>query len=341
MDALIKNLLFAVFFLSCLHLVGQIPQNGLIVHYDFQGNVNDASVNNLDGINNGATFVTDRYGNSSSAISFDGTNDYVITPNNSLLRPDFPFTVSFWVNLTNLTLAGNEWFTIEDSLGSYSGYFSAAGGAGIGQVAGAYGDGTGGIGPNARISKVSDSLLTTTSWHQIAIVYNSHLDVDVYIDCEDAGGSYTGNGDSLVYFEIAGALGRRPCESAPGVYTHCYFNGDMDDFAVWNRALSSTELEALCDTPSVPTVIVDNELINSIQMFPNPTDGILTIDFGKPVDKNYNLMVRTMTGKIVYEEFNLQNQMHSMNLDNLREGMYIIELRNDDQVILEKIMISD
>ena len=48
--------------------------NGLIGYWPFNGNANDESGNGHNGIVNGATLTSDRFGNSNSAYEFDGTN---------------------------------------------------------------------------------------------------------------------------------------------------------------------------------------------------------------------------------------------------------------------------
>ena len=74
---------------SCLDfdedgLVGSNPFNvdGLgryvekyVAHYDFSGNADDKSGNNLHGVVNGASLVKDRFGIPNSAYYFDGVND--------------------------------------------------------------------------------------------------------------------------------------------------------------------------------------------------------------------------------------------------------------------------
>ena len=53
----------------------QIP--GPIAYYPFNGNADDESGNNHDGLVNGPTLTTDRYGNPDSAYVFDGKDDYI------------------------------------------------------------------------------------------------------------------------------------------------------------------------------------------------------------------------------------------------------------------------
>ena len=68
-------------------LVGSNPFNvdGLgryvekyIAHYDFSGNADDKSGNNLHGVVNGASLVKDRFGIPNSAYYFDGVDDNIV-----------------------------------------------------------------------------------------------------------------------------------------------------------------------------------------------------------------------------------------------------------------------
>ena len=48
-----------------------------IAYYPFNGNANDESGNNHDGLVNGPTLTSDRFGNADSAYVFDGNDDYI------------------------------------------------------------------------------------------------------------------------------------------------------------------------------------------------------------------------------------------------------------------------
>ncbi len=73
---------------------------GLVAYYPFNGNANDQSGNGLNGVVNGATLASDRYGAVNSAYSFDG-DDYISVADNDLL--DFEanenFSISLWVEI--------------------------------------------------------------------------------------------------------------------------------------------------------------------------------------------------------------------------------------------------
>ena len=66
----------------------------LIAYYPFNGDASDQSGNGNNGIVNGATLTSDRFGNPNSAYEFDGQDDFIALPSNlTLLETDFTISV--------------------------------------------------------------------------------------------------------------------------------------------------------------------------------------------------------------------------------------------------------
>ena len=100
-----KVILFIYLFCLSLLLFAQMPTNGLVAYYKFDGNAQDASANNNHGtMLNGAhcAGVKDRFGRVGKAIRFDGINDMVWVNNSpSLTIATNEITVAFWVYIEN------------------------------------------------------------------------------------------------------------------------------------------------------------------------------------------------------------------------------------------------
>ncbi|MCP3871624.1 MAG: hypothetical protein GY699_00495 [Desulfobacteraceae bacterium] len=72
--------------------------NGLLVHYPFNGDMIDASGNGHDGIPTGSpTLAPDKDGTVDSAYDFDGSDDF-IDIGGSALTPSSTFSISMWIN---------------------------------------------------------------------------------------------------------------------------------------------------------------------------------------------------------------------------------------------------
>jgi hypothetical protein len=75
---------------------GQLPINGLVAYYPFNGNANDSSSNGNNGTVFGATLTSDRFGNPNSAYSFNGINNYIsLQPANNFVGFN-NYTISLW-----------------------------------------------------------------------------------------------------------------------------------------------------------------------------------------------------------------------------------------------------
>lgn len=70
---------------------------GLFAKYPFNGNANDESGNNFHGTVYGdASLTADRFGNQNSAYSFDGTTDYILIDDATLLSDFDSMAISYW-----------------------------------------------------------------------------------------------------------------------------------------------------------------------------------------------------------------------------------------------------
>ena len=92
--------LFFLFSMLVMNSFAQIPTNGLVARYLFNGNANDMSGNNNHGIVNGATLTTDRCGNPNSAYNFNGSSYIRVPHSQSLNNHTNELTISFWVYAT-------------------------------------------------------------------------------------------------------------------------------------------------------------------------------------------------------------------------------------------------
>jgi len=84
-----------------------MPIDGLIAYYPFNGNANDESGNNYNGIVTGASLSTDRKGNNNNAYSFSGLSNYISISSVPILQT---ITICIWIesNLGGGTIIGRD-----------------------------------------------------------------------------------------------------------------------------------------------------------------------------------------------------------------------------------------
>ena len=95
--------LYATFFIvGCKHSTepdSSPPTDGLVAHYPFNGNADDASGNGKNGEVISAVLIQDRNGNTNSAFAFDGVNDYILFSPELGISDSTQFSISIWINL--------------------------------------------------------------------------------------------------------------------------------------------------------------------------------------------------------------------------------------------------
>lgn len=196
-------------------------EENLIAHYPLDGNANDNSGSGYNATNFGASPTVDRAGNAKNAYHFDGKNDYINVPVNINPEKVPELTITCWARVTNLP---------EDTMAVWShnnGGFDRT--LAIiddeEQQTWAAFDGTGASGR----SKVIPG-----QWAFLAVVYDQDKSkMTLYVNGEKKG--YDTELDSgFDYLHI----GSDPENGS-------YFNGDIDDVRIYNRALSTGEIERI------------------------------------------------------------------------------------------------
>lgn len=101
----------------------EIPTDGLIAFFPFNGNANDESGNGHNGTVNEATLTTDRSGNENSAYLFDGPDDYIQASSTGFPFGNSPRTIAFWVYYNQYPSSTGNNLVWYGQLGSYNGVY--------------------------------------------------------------------------------------------------------------------------------------------------------------------------------------------------------------------------
>jgi hypothetical protein len=84
---------------SPFEVLVDFPRNGLLAYYPFTNSLDEA-LHGIFNFSNIPTYRTDRFSKSTQAIDLDGKKIHSIA---GTVLPDLPWTISFWINFTNLT----------------------------------------------------------------------------------------------------------------------------------------------------------------------------------------------------------------------------------------------
>ena len=250
--------LFGIFTLT-MALAGQIHAqpfltNGLVAYYLFNGNANDTTGNGNTGTLFGAaTFGVDRFGNPNSCLSLpgtDGTGSGVDVPSLDSM-PYFPVTYSAWFLISNYpppsTLSLMNLVGREDCGDQSDGCLCLVTAGPSWGVSNDFHYFCGSVGYPTVMSSPTNLWLSppTNLWCHVVLAID-----------ENGNGSFYLNGTNVVGFASApsGQPGdfRIGASAGGGCGYEYVWNGRIDDVRIYNRALTSNEVQQLYAHESAP-----------------------------------------------------------------------------------------
>ena len=89
-----------------------------------------------------------------------------------------------------------------------------------------------------------------------------------------------------------------------------------------------------------PTAIGDFTDIIETKMYPNPTKGLVTIEFNSTNIYDVDLAVLDITGKLILQKQYSASERISFNMSDQVSGMYFVKLRIDDKQIVKKLILD-
>lgn len=202
-----------------------IPDSA-VARWEFEQDLTD-SWNSNDLTQNGGSFVTDA-AVGSYAYSLDGSSDFADLAQSVV--SSFPFTFSIWVQTSDGS-GDNHAITVAD--GSVGNNFHGIGVRGGNASIFAY---------NGNFTSTGSVNVADGTYHMVTGVFESDT-ITVYAD--------DGSGVSTAHSEAIGQIDRtdigRSGDSTPGDY----FQGELDDGRVYDKALAQTEVADLYNTGSI------------------------------------------------------------------------------------------
>jgi hypothetical protein len=208
---------------------GYVPTDGLVGWWPFNGNANDESGNGNDGTVNGATLTEDRFGNANAAYDFDGVDDFIVTDTITFSNYG-DYSISLWANIS-----------VPYSPGFPQHYLLANAAVENGVYLNTDFD------ENQFACNSTYSSNSIGTWHHylgvkqdgVFTLYIDNINVGSTEGCTTTSNFINGH---PIYFGNS------------SIFTE-YTNGQIDDIAIYNRALTEQEIQALYtgQCPSVTT----------------------------------------------------------------------------------------
>ena len=338
---------------SCLDMPSNLQQ-GLVGYWPFCGNALDESGNNNHGTVNGATLTTDRFGNQGSAYDFNGVNNWIDVSNNSSINFQNSFSISVWVNSNqNNVNAGiiGKWNDFDGLvLGGQEQYALTVNGNLLYALLRTT------ISPSQNIEiSYSGSNYNNGSWNLFVFSWDGNT-IKLYqngflVGSGLANGVMNSFNQNLEFGRYGGG------QATSGGNTH--FAGSLDDIAIWNRALSQSEItqlynQGICqtsitvtDTLLIHTGITSYNPVayqNTVKVWPNPGNQDITLDAGNLSSmQGWKYKVANGLGQIVKPETAINQQQTLIDLTTWGgSGIYYLHLINPQGIAVEikKIVLA-
>jgi len=211
-------------------------RDGLVGEWLFAGNAKDTSGNGNDGTLYGTpSLTTDMLGRTDSAYDFDGSSDYVAIDNLYYDSDYSTLSVSAWFKTSTSTdniimsYDRNEYWRLEVGGDSTSKRVGLSFKTDSGQV------------DNFESSTEVDD----NNWHHVVFIYNdgnAYLYVDGSLENSTSSGSKIGTGTTRYGFIGVGSEATSFNGSTGPAW---YFNGKIALPKIWNRALTTAEVQQL------------------------------------------------------------------------------------------------
>lgn len=329
-----------------LSFVSNLTSQVAISEHCFSGDAKDKTSNGNDGINISATITTDRFGDTSSAYAFNGINQSITLPHQQYFNHN-EFSYSIWVNVAQNPSIGNASCVLQVSgppmdhtillTNNYVGR--------TGWVFSSYDDF---IAPNPDHPDVAKSsgLPSINQWNHLVCTRSTKA-VKLYIN--------------NVLVDSAAIMNPRAGYSTTNKYVTLgnrnqgiqYFNGSIDDLSIYSEALNSAQVDSLyknklcvitnpTDTTKQDTTIKDTtgleeRLLKSVNVYPNPTNGRVNVEFGEEKSE-ITYLISDVTGKLVSRESCTNVLAIELSLI-LNPGVYFLKIFEEGELLNQQKLV--
>ncbi|MBT6399721.1 MAG: hypothetical protein HOK04_08030, partial [Verrucomicrobia bacterium] len=233
--------LLAQTFLALLLITAFRAQAELVAHWPLDANAKDL-LGNHDGAESGVIFGVEGAANhTGTAAEFNGSSSTITVPFDSAMNPE-SFTLSMWVNADSTNGFASPVTSRDDTPTSVHGYLV------YNDRSGNWNFWTGTGGPSGAWNQMSGGKVEIGSWTHIAVSYDDGSQTKkLYVNgslasSNSAPNLYDPNGPQSENLHIGSGA------DSGGAF---FFDGLIDDVALWDHALTSAEIKDIM-TNGVP-----------------------------------------------------------------------------------------
>jgi hypothetical protein len=319
--------------------------NGLVAWYKMNNNANDASGNGNNGFAQNITSTNDRSNSANKAYLFQPSISGVDVLGVDPVNVAGAATTNASTYLAWIKTAPN----FENSNTPKPIFYTSFGDSeirgiqlsDINTVTYAFNSNT----TSLQVNQNSVAPIQDNSWHHLAVVFKSGIEIIFYLD-----GNEIGRQNITNFFEPETFLGTHwnighvtDINRNTQIYS---FNGSIDDVRIYRRALTSSEVNFIKGQSATNSLVEESEkklakVSPEVKMWPNPTNGKLNLDLGVMASK-LSLKIVDLSGVEVMNRTisNLNDSYVALDVQQLNVGYYFVQLNIDGQSSIQKLIIS-
>lgn len=186
-------------------------------------------------------------------------------------------------------------------------------------------------GPECRRTITGNTVFQTNTWYHIVGVIQSSNSMNLYVNCGNDGGYYSGSGSYLAYTTSLGSIGRT---DQVGL-TPYYFNGVLDEFYYWNRALTLAEIVQTCGLTDVQAKAFDG-INETIKINVGMHEESIIIESPSEIE-GATYTITDLKGLVVQEGYYSTNHA-KIAVSGLNDGIHILTLNLGNTIKHYKFM---
>ncbi len=248
----------------CSRVIAQLPTSGLLAWYPFNSNSNDESGNGNNGTLYGTLFTYDRFGMPNSACSFNGVDEYMISNINSTITN---YSISLWFRTSGsgVMFTNSSTNDLTAGQGDKRIYMNNSGQI----ITGVYNSGV--------YSITTSGTYNDYNWHHV-VLRQDNTSISLFIDnLLYSSYNHISGTNSNYWFGIGYSYLISDWPNRPTSY---YFNGLIDDIAIYNRAITNNEISVLYNL--MPPAPVANFCASSTFIFPGEAVDFTDLSLNSP-----------------------------------------------------------
>ncbi len=293
-------------------------ENALVAHYDFESDTYDSSEN----LNNGATYGSFSYAAGKvddEAVVFDGSENFVQLP--ATVAHQQEITIATWVYWNG----GQAWQRIFDFGNGTDEYMFLTPTTNTGKLRFAIKNG--GDEQILDVTKLSNQV-----WTHVAVTIDAS-GAKMYVDGVLAKESAAITISPLDFKPVLNYLGRSQ-------YSDPLFNGMLDDFKIYNYALSASEVSTLASTLTNGLFKSEYNDGKNLSLYPVPAVDNVVLNYSGEYSPVSYVNVYNMNGKLMLSETMEYGSNLTLNVADLASGLYMIKLTNENETITKKMLVK-